>query len=165
MNFNLTIADYTNKNHAQDIVSLLNHYALDSAGGGIELNNYAQENLVQELAKLSFAFSILCYVETLPVGLVNCFTLFSTFKCQPVVNIHDLIVVNQYRRKGISQLLLNEVEKVAREKGACKITLEVLEKNYIAKNSYAKFGFIGYELDPKYGKAIFMEKSLLQRKN
>ena len=149
MNTNIVVADYLNEQHARDIVFLLNHYALDAAGGGIELNEYTKKNLVKELAKLPFAFSILCYVENIPAGLINCFTLFSTFKCKPVINIHDLVVVTQYRRLGISQLLLKKVEKIAIEKGACKLTLEVLEKNFSAKNSYAKFGFIGYELDPK----------------
>ena len=161
MNFNVIVADYSNKQHARDIVLLLNHYASDPAGGGKELNNYTKENLVRELAKLPFAFSVLCYIEGVPAGLVNCFTLFSTFKCQPLINIHDLVVHNRYRRQGISQLLLSEVEKIARKKDACKITLEVLENNDAAKNSYEKFGFAGYELDPKYGKAIFLEKTLL----
>ena len=160
MNPNLIVADYTNKKHAEDILFLLNQYALDSAGGGTELNGYAKENLIIELAKLPFAFSILCYVDNAPAGLVNCFTMFSTFKCKPLINIHDLAVMKQYRRQGISQLLLNEVERVAKEKGACKITLEVLEKNIAAANSYAKFGFVGYELDPSYGNAVFLEKVL-----
>ena len=161
MNFNVITADYSNKQHAQDIVLLLNHYASDPAGGGKELNDYTKENLVRELAKLPFAFSLLCYVEGVAAGLANCFTLFSTFKCQPIVNIHDLVVDKRYRRQGIGQLLLSEVEKIAKEREACKITLEVLEKNDAAKNSYEKFGFVGYELDPKYGKAIFLEKTLL----
>ena len=154
------VADYSNAQHAKDIVFLLNRYALDPAGGGNGLSQYAQENLVRELAKLPFAFSIISYVEDAPAGLINCFTLFSTFKCKPLINIHDLVVLATYRKQGISQLMLAEVEKIAREKGACKITLEVLEKNYPAINSYTKFGFVGYELDPKYGNAIFLEKNL-----
>ncbi|MGD1921673.1 MAG: GNAT family N-acetyltransferase [Pleurocapsa sp.] len=160
MNANLIVADYSNSKHAEDIVYLLNQYALDSAGGGTELSSYAKENLTVELAKLPFAFSILCYVDNAHAGLVNCFTLFSTFKCKPLINIHDLAVIKQYRRQGISQRLRNEVEKVARDKDACKITLEVLEKNIAARKSYAKFGFVGYELDPNYGNAIFLEKAL-----
>ena len=160
MNFNVIVADYSNKQHARDIVLLLNHYASDPTGGGKELNDYTKKNLVGELAKLPFAFSLLCYVEDVPTGLVNCFTMFSTFKCKPVINIHDLVVDRHYRRQGIGQLLLGEVEKIAKEKGACKITLEVLENNDAAKNSYAKFGFVGYELNPQYGKAIFLEKNI-----
>lgn len=160
MNANTVIADYKNERHAKDIVLLLNHYAADPAGGGVELDKYVKENLVSELATLPFAFSILCYVESEPAGLVNCFTVFSTFKCKPVVNVHDFVVRDRFRGNGLSQLLLGEVERVAQEKGACKITLEVLDKNHVAKNAYAKFGFVGYELDPQYGKAMFMEKAL-----
>lgn len=160
MKVSTIIADYANEQHAKDILLLLDHYAADPAGGGMKLDKYVEENLIDELSKLPFAFSILSYVESEPAGLANCFTVFSTFKCKPVLNIHDFVVRDRFRGKGISQLLLKEVERVAREKEACKITLEVLDNNHAAKNAYAKFGFVGYELDPKYGKAMFMEKKL-----
>ena len=160
MHINIEIADYFNQKQAQDIIYLLNYYSIAPEGGGKELTTYTKEHLIQELIKLPFAFSILCYIDENPAGLVNCFTVFSTFQCKPIINIHDLIVINKYRRKGISQMLLNEVEKVGKQKNACKITLEVLENNYAAINSYHKFGFSGYELNPKYGKAIFLEKIL-----
>ena len=38
------------------------------------------------------------------------------------------------------------VEEIALERNCCKLTLEVLEKNYIAINSYKKFGFNQYQL-------------------
>ncbi len=160
MDIDIAIVDYANHRHGEDLVFLLNQYARDPAGGGKELSQYARDNLVGELAKLPFAFSIISYVESAPAGLINCFSLFSTFKCQPLVNIHDLFVLAEYRNKGISQLMLQKVEQIARERGACKLTLEVLERNYAARNAYSKYGFVGYELDPEYGNAIFLEKSL-----
>lgn len=160
MKIQIAIADYNNRQQAEDIVFLLDRYASDPSGGGKSLDNYVKKNLIAELAKLPFAFSILAYVEDKPAGLINCFTVFSTFKCKPVINIHDLAVLKEYRKQGISQLMLEKVEEIAREKDACKITLEVLENNTPARNAYAKFGFVGYELDPKYGNAIFLEKSL-----
>jgi ribosomal protein S18 acetylase RimI-like enzyme len=51
------------------------------------------------------------------------------------------------------------VEKVAKERGACKLTLEVLSNNAAAKGSYAKFGFKNYELDPAQGHAEFWERT------
>jgi ribosomal protein S18 acetylase RimI-like enzyme len=159
-NVKIIITDYSNPQHSEDLVLLLNQYAASPTGGGVELSIHTQENLVKELGKLPYAFSLLAYVDSAPAGLVNCFILFSTFQCKPVINIHDLFVAEEYRRQGISQLLLQKVEKMAIDRGACKITLEVLEQNHSAKNSYSKFGFVGYELDPKYGKAIFLEKSL-----
>ena len=161
MNIDIVVADYFNNSHANDLVFLLDKYASDPAGGSKGLSQYVRDNLVGELAKLPFAFSIICYVEGLPAGLINCFSLFSTFKCKPLVNIHDLFVLAQFRNQGISQLMLQEVERIARDRQACKITLEVLKKNQPARNAYSKFGFVGYELDPKYGNAIFLEKTLM----
>ena len=56
--------------------------------------------------------------------------------------------------------MLDEVERIAKEKGCCKLTLEVLEGNIVAKKAYEKFGFSSYELDPATGKALFWEKVL-----
>ncbi len=84
----------------------------------------------------------------------------STFKCKPLINIHDVVVLNEFRRLGISQRMLSKVEEIAKEKGCCKMTLEVLEGNKAAQNSYLKYGFEGYELDPAHGKALFWKKSL-----
>lgn len=160
MKVEIAIANYHSKQHAEDIVFLLNCYACDPAGGGKALEPYVKENLIAELAKLPSAFSILAYLEDKPIGLINCFTVFSTFKCKPIINIHDLTVLSDYRKQGISQLMLEKVEYIAKEKDACKITLEVLSANTPARNAYAKFGFVGYELDPRYGNAIFLEKVL-----
>jgi len=71
-----------------------------------------------------------------------------------------VVVTENARGLGISQKMLQEVEKIAKERGCCKMTLEVLEGNVVAKGAYQKFGFSGYELDPKIGKAMFWEKVL-----
>ncbi|NJN72978.1 MAG: GNAT family N-acetyltransferase [Limnothrix sp. RL_2_0] len=156
----VTVADYRDQKQGQDIVFLLDYYASTPSGGGQGLAPSVKENVVRELSKLPYAFSLLCYVDDSPAGLLNCFHGFSTFQCRPLLNIHDAVVYHKYRRQGISQLLLGEAERIARAKGACKITLEVLEKNQPAVSAYKKFGFAGYELDPEFGKALFLEKAL-----
>jgi len=160
MNIEVIIADYSSEKHGNEIVHLLDSYAKDPMGGGESLPFYVKENLVAELAKLSYAFSLICYVGAEPAGLINCFDGFSSFSCKPLINIHDVIVLNEFRGLGISQLLLNEVENIAKEKGCSKITLEVLEGNNAAKKAYLKQGFAGYELDPEMGKALFWQKSI-----
>jgi len=77
-----------------------------------------------------------------------------------LINIHDVIVLNEYRGNGVSQNMLNKVEEIANSKGCCKITLEVLNNNEIAKSTYSKFGFSAYELNPKAGFALFWQKKL-----
>jgi len=77
-----------------------------------------------------------------------------------LVNIHDLYVAPEFRGNGISIKLLEKIEKNAIKRNCVKITLEVLENNTIAMKLYKRFGFIYYEQDPKYGKALFIEKKL-----
>lgn len=151
-------ADYSNNNQRTDISYLLNAYALDSMGGGKPLTQYVIDNLAFELSKLPYAFTVISYVNSDPVGLVNCFEAFSTFSCKPLINIHDVIVLKEFRGNGICQKMLERVEDIAISKGCCKLTLEVLSNNETAKSSYNKFGFNSYELDPKIGHALFWQK-------
>lgn len=160
MNINIVLVNYLDKDQAFDMACLLNCYASDPMGGGADLDAGVLHNLAHELSRLPYAFSVLCYVDNKPAGLVNCFEAFSTFECKPLVNIHDVIVDSAYRGLNISQKMLHKVEEIAREKGCCKLTLEVLEKNKIAQNAYAKFGFAAYELDPEVGKALLWQKKL-----
>jgi len=160
MNIEILVADYADERHGVDIGNLLNCYAADPMGGGVELDPYVKQNISSELSKIPHAFTLLCYVDDSPAGLINCFDAFSTFLCKPLVNIHDVIVVREFRGLGISQHMLAQVEEIAKAQGCCKITLEVLEGNRVARQAYVKFGFSGYELDPAKGKALFWQKSL-----
>jgi ribosomal protein S18 acetylase RimI-like enzyme len=160
MSIEILLANYTNPQHAQDLVTLLNGYALDPMGGAEALSEHTQQNLVAALNQTPNAFTVLCYVGGKPAGLINCFQCFSTFKCKPIINMHDVTVESEFRGLGISTKMMEKVESVAKERGACKITLEVLEGNKVAQHAYTKFGFSGYELDPEMGKAIFWEKAI-----
>jgi ribosomal protein S18 acetylase RimI-like enzyme len=160
MTVNIFLADYDNIQQADDLVFLLDAYAKDPMGGGEPLTEYVKENLVAMMAKRSDIFTILCYVNDQPAGLINCIEGFSTFNCKPVMNIHDVTVLEEFRGLKLSTKMLTEVEALASFRGCCKLTLEVLEGNEVAKKSYQKFGFSSYELDPKMGKALFWEKKI-----
>jgi ribosomal protein S18 acetylase RimI-like enzyme len=162
MKIEIKKVDYRDTEQAKALVFLLDAYASDPMGGGEGLQEEVKKNLANSLVKLSYAFSYIAYVEDEPAGLINCFEAFSTFACMPLVNIHDIVVLEQYRGLGLSQKLLANVEERAKEKGYCKITLEVLGNNEVAKNAYAKFGFEAYKLDPKAGEALFWEKKLIE---
>jgi len=129
-------------------------------GGGKGLDEGVKPRLVAELAKVPTAFSLLCYVDDVAAGLANCFHGFSTFQCRPLVNVHDLVVIPPFRGLGLSQRLLEKVQETAIGKGGCKITLEVLESNTVARRAYEKFGFRAYALEGVMGKALFWEKPL-----
>ncbi len=153
-------ADYTNPVHAAALVHLLDAYAADPMGGGEGLSDFAKANLVPCLAARPQAYSVLAYLGDLPVGLVNCIEGFSTFACRPLVNVHDVAVLSAYRGRGIADKMLALCEAIARERGACKMTLEVLQGNAGAIRAYQRFGFAGYQLGSAMGQAGFMQKWL-----
>jgi len=153
-------ADYSNPSHGRALVTLLDHYARDPAGGGQGLSERCHSELVTELAKRPAAFSVLAYLDEEPVGLANCFVAFSTFACANIVNVHDLVVLDGYRRRGIARGLLDEVERISRLHDACKLTLEVLEGNHAARATYDRLGFRQYQLDAQFGGALFLQKPL-----
>lgn len=160
MTTSIVQADYSNPQHQQDIPLLLNNYANDPMGGGKPLAPEVTKNLVSALAALPYAFSIITYVDGIAAGLVNCFESFSTFNCKPLVNIHDVIVLEPFRGMGLSIKMLEKVEEIAKAKGCCKMTLEVLSNNEVAKAAYQKFGFANYELDSSAGHALFWQKHI-----
>jgi ribosomal protein S18 acetylase RimI-like enzyme len=153
-------ADYANPAHAAALVMLLDAYASDPAGGGQGLSDFARENLVPGLAARPQAYSVLAFDGDQAVGLVNCIEGFSTFACKPLVNVHDVAVLASHRRRGIAEQMLAEAERIARERGAVKLTLEVLSGNLSAMRLYERIGFAGYQLDPAMGTAQFLQKWL-----
>lgn len=161
MNIELCVADYNNEQQGKDLLLLLNAYALDPMGGGEPLTEHVKENLLSTLSQRADVFTLLCYLDNKPAGLINCIEGFSTFSCKPVMNIHDVVVLPFYRGYGLSGKMLAEVEKIAEEKGCCKLTLEVLAGNAVAQRAYKKVGFSGYELDPEMGQALFWDKKLV----
>jgi GNAT superfamily N-acetyltransferase len=151
---------FSNPNHAEALVQLLNEYASSPGGGGCALSDFARSQLASELGKRQHAHALLAWVGGCPAGLIVAFEGFSTFQCRPLLNIHDVIVSEAYRGRGLSKRLFEEAEAMARRLGCCKLTLEVLDGNHVAKKAYASMGFSGYELDPQFGKALFWEKKL-----
>ncbi len=154
------LVDYHNPQQARELLDLLNAYAEDPTGGGTPLPEATRANLAPALAAFPGAFSVIAYHDEAPVGLINCFMGFSTFAAQPLVNLHDVVVLAGFRKQGIAQQMLKHVEALARERGCCKLTLEVLAHNHPARTAYERFGFQGYELDPELGSALFFQKKL-----
>ena len=156
----ITLADYANPLDAAEVVRLTDAYARDPMGGGAALPSEVRERLVEGLAAQPGAFSLIARVDGEPAGIANCFTGFSTFAARPLVNVHDLGVRSEYRGRGVGRALLAAAEAEARQRGACKVTLEVLSGNEAAKALYAAVGFEGYGLDPAAGTAQFWVKKL-----
>jgi len=159
--------DFANARDAQALVDLLDGYARDAAGGGEPLSDEVKQGLPEALRQRPQAFSVIAWAADpsapggeLPVGLINCLEGFSTFACKPLVNVHDVAVAPGWRGHRIAQRMLQAVEAIARERGACKLTMEVLSGNHSALRAYERQGFAAYTLDPGMGQAQFLQKVL-----
>lgn len=160
LELNIIQADYADPLHAVALVSLLDDYARDISGGGEPLSDFTKTHLVSALAARPQAFSVLAFEGAQPVGLVNCMEGFSTFACKPLVNVHDVVVIASQRGKRLGEKMLVLVEYIAAQRGACKLTLEVLQGNLSAIKLYQRIGFAAYQLDPAMGQAQFFQKWL-----
>ena len=165
MNLRLAAVDLKNGPISGAWLDLLDHYAQDPMGGGEGLSEHARGHLVRELRVFPGFHGALAWLaaddgsET-PVGLINCFTGFSTFAARPLLNIHDVVVHADYRGRGIGRGLLAWAEQRARDLRCCKLTLEVLYNNTTALATYERAGFAPYVLDPAAGQALFLQKLL-----
>lgn len=153
-------ADFNNPAHGDMVVALLDEYARGPMGGGEPLSDYSRANLIAELARRPTAGALVALCDGMPAGLAIYFEGFSSFACKPLLNLHDFMVSDRYRRQGIAQRLLQALEDAAARRGCCKITLEVLQGNEPAKALYRKIGYQGYELAGDAGQAMFWQKKL-----
>jgi ribosomal protein S18 acetylase RimI-like enzyme len=157
---NVLKADLRHPSHASALLTLMEVYARDPMGGGQGLSGFARANLVDALARRPSAHVILAFAKQEPAGVLIGLEGFSTFACRPLLNVHDLVVAEAFRRQGVGRRLLLQAEGIARRLGCCKITLEVLEGNRTAQAAYRSVGFRPYQLNPAMGRAQFWEMPL-----
>jgi len=137
----IVVANLDDALHCTAVVAVLDTYASDPVGGGRPLADDVRERLVPMLRQHGQAVVLLAFDANRPVGIAVCFLGLSTFAARPLLNVHDLAVVPDQRGRGIGHALLAEAENVARERGCCKLTLEVQEDNAPALGLYRRFGF------------------------
>jgi len=154
------VVNYSDSVDRQALITLLDMYARDPMGGGTPLPEDTKIRLCDDLAQVPGAMSWIAWVAQQPVGLLNAFPGYSTFKARPLINVHDIAVDPACRGQGVGQALMAALQAYASEQGCCKITLEVLSGNTQAMRSYARFGFEQYALSPETGQALFMQKWL-----
>lgn len=154
----VTQVDYTSHEQVQTLISLLDMYAQDPMGSGEPLPDDVKQRLAVDFPNLNGAISLVAWVGDEPVGFLNAFAGYSTFKAMPLLNVHDIAVLPAWRSRGVGNALLGALESHALDQGCCKITLEVLSGNTGARALYQRSGFEDYALNPQAGVAMFMQK-------
>lgn len=159
-NISVRLLNYHDIDDQRVLIALLDMYARDPMGGGEGLKEAVKQRLCSDLAQQPGAASFVATIDSAHVGLLNAMMGYSTFKARPLMNLHDIAVLPEYRGQGVGQALLKAAEDFARERHCCKLTLEVLSGNRAAMRSYELFGFEQYALLPENGQALFMQKWL-----
>ena len=141
MDLRIHQANLADSRDAESIVTILNSYAADPKGGGRALAADVRGRLVGVLREHPTTLVLLAVADGEPVGVAVCFFGISTFRARPLLNVHDLAVLPQYRGRGVGRALLGAAEEHARARGCCKLTLEVQDDNTPARTLYQRFGF------------------------
>jgi len=126
---------------AADYRDMLNQYASDPLGQDAPLPEPLLDKAVADLREHPCAMPFLAYWDERPAGFATCFLGYSTFKAAPLLNIHDIAVAPDYRRRGIGSALLEAIATQAERMGCCRLTLEVREDNPAAMALYRSNGF------------------------
>ena len=141
MNPRVFEADLSNPVDAKSVLDVLDSYASDPVGGGQPLSRDVRDRLPSILRSFPTSLVLLAAIDDRCVGLAVCFFSLSTFRARPLLNVHDLAVLPEYRGSGVGRALLQAAEDRARQKGCCKLTLEVQDDNTRARTLYRRFGF------------------------
>lgn len=145
MKLRIQEADLSDPKHASAIVEIVDSYARGPGGQNAPLDDHARDSMAKGLADHPMATVYLAFADDCAVGVSVCVWSFSTFVGKPTVNIHDLAVLPDFRSRGIGRALLDNVEREARERGCCRVTLEVHDTNTGAKRLYRDAGFGSWE--------------------
>ena len=114
-------------------------------------NEEAVERLSGDLGKRFDAY--LANIDGRDVGYSILMEKYSSFEAMPVLYLHDLFVLEEYRDKGIGRELFAHALSEAKARNCCRMEWEVLRDNELAIRFYERRGatrldnWIQYRLD------------------
>jgi ribosomal protein S18 acetylase RimI-like enzyme len=135
------LCNYNDDDDSNAVGSLINAYIEDEMGGGEPLSRLQRLQLADALQQHPKSIVLLACIENLRCGILIAFENFSTFTIRPMINIHDLFVLQEYRGNNVGRTLLESAVTIAQQRGCSRITLEVREDNPIAQRLYKSIGF------------------------
>ncbi len=139
--------DFSNPAHLNLLVELHEEYMADPMGDHPAHSKLQQLRLVDALNNREGTTVLLACDGDRGVGLAICFELFSTFYIKPYLYIHDFIVTKECRNQGVGRAMMEQLFEISRERGYCKVTLEVRCDNPSAQQLYKSTGFTPCEPD------------------
>lgn len=96
---------------------------------------WSRESFENELTKNRFALYLVLEDEEVIFGYCGVWIIVDE------AHVTNIALLPNYRGKKLGETLLTEIMKVAKEKGAKSMTLEVRVSNHVAQSLYRKLGF------------------------
>ena len=155
MDFTFLEVDLNNDEHARQLIYLLDVYMQDDMGGAVPMPDEMAPKILNGLRNYPGYLGFFALVDGQYAALANCNKNYSTFKAQPLINIHDFVVHPDFRGKSVGRFLLDSIAGYGKKNGYCRVNLEVRNDNGKAQKLYKKAGYS--ECDPPM---YFWEKNL-----
>lgn len=146
--------DFANARDVAQYLELLDAYARDPMGADHPLPTTVRERLASDLVDHPGAHCLLARHGDTPIGFATCFLGYSTFRARPLLNIHDIAVLPEWRGRSVARDLLAAIAELGQRLDCCRITLEVREDNPRARSIYESAGFVPAQC------SLFMEMPL-----
>ena len=146
--------DFGDEAELAQFVGLLDAYARDPMGAGTALAPEVRERLMIDLPRRQGLHGLLAEAGDQAIGFATCLVGYSTFRARPLLNVHDIAVLPDWRGLGIGGRLLEAAAELGRRLDCCRLTLEVRPDNPSAQRLYARAGFV------QAACSVFMERPL-----
>jgi GNAT superfamily N-acetyltransferase len=88
---------------------------------------------------------LLAEMDQRPCGAATLYQAYSSWQGAPTLVVHDLFVEEPMRGAGVGRALLKEAARLARQRGCCRMDVNVLARNRAARRFYAELGFAHLE--------------------
>lgn len=99
---------------------------------------FIKQRITNDDAQIYFAFS---KESKKLVGFTLLYPLFSSARMKRLWLLNDLFVLQEFRGKGISKMLIEKAKELVRFTSACGMMLETAKDNLIGNDLYPKTGF------------------------
>lgn len=91
-------------------------------------------------------FYLIVFINNRPIGYVSCHVQILLHHCGRVGEIQELFIASNYRNKGVGQVLIEAVEKIARKDNWVNLEVTCNKKRLDTHRFYRRLAFIDSHL-------------------
>ena len=151
-------ADLEKEADQKKVISLIRSFFASMGEEDKFLPSWGQ-SMAENLRKFPTTRAFLAEKEDKSIALALCFLGFTTYENTPLLNLHDFVVLPEYRGQGVGTGFFAFLEDQARQMGCGRMTLEVNHTNPRAKKLYKEMGYTGSDLDKPQDRIYFLKKN------